>query len=78
MSKSLFQGKDICTAMDWIDKNRDKFVGEVYKPMLLLVRVRLLWSDTREESHDIGIGSLYFISGSKWIQQLRRQSKLNV
>ena len=38
LRNGLYNGKEICSAMDWIEANRDQLVGEVYMPMALLVR----------------------------------------
>lgn len=39
LRKTLYQGKDICTAIEWIENNKNKFVGQVYMPMALLINV---------------------------------------
>jgi hypothetical protein len=37
LRNGLPNGKEICSAIDWIESNRDQLVGEVYMPIALLV-----------------------------------------
>ena len=66
MRKSLAQGKDVCLAMEWIEKNRDKFVGKVYMPMLLLVRnVFDVFRTSCSYSEDLNTGLVWYSNGQK-------------
>ncbi len=39
LNKLRTRARDVYTAYQWLDTNRDKFKGEVYDPLCLLVKM---------------------------------------